>query len=280
VNGSRGARLTDNPALRRLAFTLLDLGLQPQRLLGLRQLPRVLGEAWRFRALRRQQPSVLDADLRWAPIFGDLTSLAGSSRSLYFLQDLLCSQYVLRQPIGSHLDIGSRVDGFVAQVAASRPLEVLDVRPLPLEAFPHIRFQQGDILQPPPALKGRYALVSSLHALEHVGLGRYGDPLAADGFERAVVQAASLVQPGGLLLLSLPVARQARHCVEFNSQRLFSHELLLPLLRHLLPAHPIEWSFVIDAARRPLLAGADPEPALRAMRGIGVFGGAFRRPPA
>ena len=103
---------------RRLAFTLLDLGLQPQRLLGLRHLPRVLREAAHFRALLRQQPSLLDADLRWAPIFGDLTSLAGSSRSLYFLQDLLCSAFVLHQPAGSHLDIGSRVDGFVAQVAA------------------------------------------------------------------------------------------------------------------------------------------------------------------
>jgi SAM-dependent methyltransferase len=272
--------LADSPALRRLAFTLLDLGLQPQRLLGLRHLPRVVREAWRFRALLRQQPSLLEAELCWAPIFGDLTSLAGSSRSLYFLQDLLCSAFVLRQPAGTHLDIGSRVDGFVAQVAASRPLDVLDVRPLPLEAFPQIRFQQGDILQPPTELKGSYALVSSLHALEHVGLGRYGDPLAADGFERALGQAASLVQPGGLLLLSLPVARQPRHCVEFNSQRLFSHQQLLPLLRQLLPGHGLEWSFVIDAARRPLLTGADPEPALLAMRGIGVFGGAFRRPPA
>jgi hypothetical protein len=280
VNDSRLARLTDSPSLRRLGFTLLDLGLQPQRLLGLRHLPRLLGEAWSFRALLRQQPSSLDADLRWAPIFGDLTSLAGSSRSLYFLQDLLCSQFVLRQPTGSHLDIGSRVDGFVAQVAASRPLDVLDVRPLPLEAFPHIRFQQGDILDPPSVLRGSYALVSSLHALEHVGLGRYGDPLAADGFERALAQAASLVQPGGLLLISLPVARRARHCVEFNSQRLFSHQQLLPLLHKLLPDHQLEWSFVIDAARRPLLCGMDPEPALHAMRGIGVFGGAFRRRPA
>ncbi|MFN9546447.1 MAG: DUF268 domain-containing protein [Cyanobacteriota bacterium] len=270
--------LADNPALRRLGFTLLDLGLQPQRLLGLRHLPRFLAEARRFQQLQRQRPSLLDAELRWAPMLGDLGSPAGSSRSLYFLQDLLCSAFVLRQPVDSHLDIGSRVDGFVAQVAASRPLDVLDVRPLPLEAFPQIRFRQGDILQPPEELRGRYALVSSLHALEHVGLGRYGDPLAADGFERALRQAARLAQPGGLLLLSLPVARQERHRVEFNSQRLFSHQGLLPLLRQLLPGHGLEWSFVIDARRNPVLAGRDPEPALLAMQGIGVFGGAFRVP--
>ena len=271
-------RLADNPLLRRLGFTLLDLGLQPQRLLGLRHLPRFLGEARRFQRLVRQHPSLLDAELCWAPILGDLTSLAGSSRSLYFLQDLLCSAFVLRQPADSHLDIGSRVDGFVAQVAASRPLDVLDVRPLPLEAFPQIRFRQGDILAPPEALRGSYALVSSLHALEHVGLGRYGDPLAADGFERALRQAASLVRPGGLLLLSLPVARQRRNRVEFNSQRLFSHQRLLPLLRQLLPGHGLEWSFVIDARRAPVLTGPDPEPALLAMQGVGVFGGAFRVP--
>ena len=271
-------RLADNPSLRRLAFTLQDLGLQPQRLLGLRHLPRFLCEARRFRALLRQPSALLEAEFCLAPILGDRDSLAGSSRSLYFLQDLLCSQFVLRQPLDGHLDIGSRVDGFVAQVAASRPLDVLDVRPLPLDAFPQIRFRQGDILQPPLELRGAYALVSSLHALEHVGLGRYGDPLAADGFEQALRQAASLVRPGGLLLLSLPVARQERHRVEFNSQRLFSHQGLLPLLRQLLPGHRLEWSFVIDARRDPVLTGEDPEPALLGMRGVGVFGGAFRVP--
>jgi hypothetical protein len=271
-------RLADNPSLRRLGFTLLDLGLQPQRLLGLRHLPRFLAEARRFRTLLRQPSSLLEAEFCLAPILGDRDSLAGSSRSLYFLQDLLCSQFVLRQPVDTHLDIGSRVDGFVAQVAASRSLELLDVRPLPLDAFPQIRFRQGDILQPPEDLRGAYALVSSLHALEHVGLGRYGDPLAADGFERALGQAASLVRPGGLLLLSLPVARQERHRVEFNSQRLFSHQGLLPLLRQLLPGHRLEWSFVIDARREPVLTGGDPAPALLGMRGVGVFGGAFRVP--
>ena len=270
--------LVDNPSLRRLVFTLLDLGIQPQRLLGLRHLPAYVADALRFRALLRLEPSLLESDLRWAPMLGDRTSAAGSSRSLYFLQDLLCSHFVLTQPAGSHLDIGSRVDGFIAQVAASRALEVLDVRPLPLEAFPQIRFRQGDILHPPDELRGRYSLVSSLHALEHVGLGRYGDPLAADGFERALHQAASLVQPGGLLLLSLPVARMARHCVEFNSQRLFSHKLLFPLLRDLLPGHQPEWSFVIDSRRQPVLAGADPEQALLALQGVGVFGAAFRTP--
>lgn len=271
-------RIARSPSLRRLAFTVVDLGLQPQRLLGLRHLPRFLGDARRFQVLHQHQPSVLDAELRWAPIFGDFSSPAGSCRSLYFLQDLLCSQFVLRQPAGSHLDIGSRVDGFVAQVAAARTLDVLDVRPLPLTAFPQIRFRQGDILQPPEELKGRYDLVSSLHALEHVGLGRYGDLIAADGFERALGQATGLVTPGGLLLLSLPVARLERNCVEFNSQRLFSHQRLLPLLRQLLPDHQLEWSFLIDATRSPVLAGADPEPALLAMQGIGVFGGAFRVP--
>lgn len=270
--------LSDSPWLRRLAFSLLDLGLQPQRLLALRHLPRYMAEAMRFRAMLRRDPCLLKAELCWAPMLSDRDTIAGSSRSLYFLQDLLCSRFVLQQPEGSHLDIGSRVDGFVAQVAASRSLDLLDVRPLPLEAFPQIRFRRGDILQPPEELIGRYDLVSSLHALEHVGLGRYGDPIAVDGFERAVGQAAALVRPGGLLLLSLPVIHRDRHLVEFNSQRLFSHQGLLPLLRQLLPGHEPVWSFLIDERRKPVLAGADPRPALLAMRGIGVCGVAFRAP--
>lgn len=270
--------LSHTPALRRLYFTLQDLGIQPERLWALRHLPRFVADAARFRSLLRRQPSLLEAELRWAPILGDLTQTAGSSRSIYFQQDLLCSRFVLEQSACSHLDIGSRVDGFIAQVAASRSLDVLDVRPLPLAAFPQIRFRQGDILEPPTELKGRYALVSSLHALEHVGLGRYGDPLAVDGFERAVRQAASLVQPAGQLLLSVPVAQSQRNIVEFNSQRLFSHQRLLPLMKQLLSGHRLEWSFLIDSQRSPVLTGADPEPALLAMEGVGVFGAAFRAP--
>lgn len=78
-----------------------------------------------------------------------------------------------------HVDIGSRVDGFVAHVASFREIEVFDVRPIST-AVPGVLFRQADLMDSPslPADTegGGYCdSLSCLHAIEHFGLGRYGD---------------------------------------------------------------------------------------------------------
>ncbi|MBD2548364.1 DUF268 domain-containing protein [Microcystis elabens FACHB-917] len=218
-----------------------------------------------------------DASLQLAPLLSDRYAGAGAGRSLYFLQDLLCSSHVLQRSPCRHLDIGSRIDGFVAQIAASRPIDVLDIRPLPAPPTPNLRFVQGDILDPPATLMGQYELVSSMHALEHVGLGRYGDPVAPDGFERALAHAAAFVAPGGTLLLSLPVARMERHLIQFNSQRLFSNALLADLLTGLLPQFIPTWSFVVDDRRSPRQVSGEPAALLADFHGFGLCGLSLRR---
>ena len=263
--------------VRSIYQCLEDIGLQPLRLLGLRGLPAYLRDLATYRRLRRRRPDVTDAALQLAPLLSDRYSGAGAARSLYFIQDLLCSTHVLERLSCRHLDIGSRIDGFVAQIAASRPIEVLDIRPLPAPPTPNLRFVQGDILAPPAELLGEYELVSSLHALEHVGLGRYGDPVAPDGFERALAHAASFVAPGGTLLISLPVARMGRHLVQFNSQRLFSNALLADLLASLLPQFIPTWSFVVDDRRLPRMVSGAPDQLLADFQGFGLCGVAMRR---
>ena len=256
---------------------LEDLGLQPLRLLGLRGLPAYIKDLATYRKLRRHLPDATNAALQLAPLFSDRYAGAGAGRSLYFLQDLLCSSRILSRPSLRHLDIGSRIDGFVAQIAASRTIDVLDIRPLERPPTPNLHFLQGDILDPPEDLERQYHLVSSLHALEHVGLGRYGDPIAPDGFERALANTAAFVAPGGHLMISLPVAEMERNLVQFNSQRLFSHARLAELLNRLLPGFTATWSFVIDEARTPRQRSGDPAPLLEAFRGFGLCGVELRR---
>jgi hypothetical protein len=249
---------------------LEDIGLQPLRLLALRGLPAYFKDLTVFNRLRRNFADATDSALRLAPLLSDRYAGAGAGRSLYFLQDLLCSSRVLSRPAVRHLDIGSRIDGFVAQIAASRPIEVLDIRPLERPPTPNLCFLQGDILDPPESLHHQYELVSSLHALEHVGLGRYGDPIAPDGFERALAHTAAFVAPGGSLMISLPVAEMERNLVQFNSQRLFSNSRLADLLSRLLPTFHVSWSFVIDDARIPRQRSGEPGPLLESFRGFGL----------
>lgn len=119
-----------------------------------------------------------------------------------------------------HLDIGSRVDGFVAHVASFREIDVLDVRPITTQ-IPGVTFKQDDLMKPVEGMSGYYDSLSCLHALEHFGLGRYGDPIAPTGFENGLANMASLLRNNGVFYLSVPIGIDR---VEFNAHRVFEAE--------------------------------------------------------
>ena len=74
--------------------------------------------------------------------------------------------------------------------------------------------------------------LSCLHTIEHVGLGRYGDPVDPDGWRQAVRELARVLAPGGRLYLGTPVGRE-RVC--FNSERVFSPTTILEAVPDLRP---------------------------------------------
>ena len=61
--------------------------------------------------------------------------------------------------------------------------------------------------------------VSCLHALEHFGLGRYGDELDYYGHIKGFKTISKVVSRGGLLYLSVPMGPQR---IEFNAHRVFA----------------------------------------------------------
>lgn len=152
------------------------------------------------------------------PITSDRQTHAGTASGHYFHQDLLVASAIERTRPRCHIDVGSRVDGFVAHVASFMPISVVDVRPL-VSSHPNITFRLGDISSS-ETLKGLKAdSVSCLHALEHVGLGRYGDNLNYDGWRFGLDNLFGLLEPGGLLYVSVPTG--AKQGVEFNAHRIF-----------------------------------------------------------
>jgi hypothetical protein len=118
-----------------------------------------------------------------------------------------------------HVDVGSRLDGFIGHLALFREVEVLDIRPMK-EVVRGVTFHQVNVMQ---ALPERWVAatdsLSCLHTIEHFGLGRYGDPIDPEGHEGGLKQLKSMVRPGGRLYLSTPIGPQR---IEFNAHRVFA----------------------------------------------------------
>jgi hypothetical protein len=177
------------------------------------------------------------------PIYSDLGASAGLGGH-YLYQDLLVARDIYHRNPVRHIDIGSSVHGLVTAVASFREIEVVDVRPMEL-SLPGVTFHEVDVAQAGPSKLGTCDSVSSLHAVEHFGLGRYGDSVDWDGWKRGVEFMTRLLVDGGVLYLSVPSGADQR--VEFNAHRVFS----IPFLRdYLSQDYAIErLHFVTDSGR-------------------------------
>lgn len=130
---------------------------------------------------------------RLYPCLDDIYMDAGVAKGHYFHQDLHVARKIFQRSPKRHIDVGSRVDGFVAHVASFRDLEVFDIRQL--KSLPGITFTQCDAMH--GNLPADYAdSVSCLHALEHFGLGRYGDTVDYHGHLRGLANLVQALQPG------------------------------------------------------------------------------------
>lgn len=211
--------------LARLLLRYAELaGFNPLKLLrSARGLPFYLRDKARLRS--QMAGSVREFPFGTAyPCLEDRFAASGEAKYHYFHQDLLVARRVFARNPRRHVDIGSRIDGFVAHLASFRPVEVFDVRPL-RERLPNIEFRQADLMGTLPAeFKGCCDSLSSLHALEHFGLGRYGDPVDSEGWRKGFFNMHSILEPGGVFYFSVPIGPQR---IEFNAHRVFAVDFLL-----------------------------------------------------
>jgi hypothetical protein len=139
------------------------------------------------------------------PILDEKFTESGTASGHYFHQDLLVAKKIFQRQPTKHVDIGSRVDGFVAHVATFRKIEVLDIRTPPTQVT-NIVFKQCDFMAPLEKEWYEYSdSISCLHALEHFGLGRYGDPIDIDGHLHGFNNLGKLLQSDGILYFSVPI---------------------------------------------------------------------------
>jgi len=190
---------------------------------GVRAIPPYVSDYWQ---LKKQLNGRTDFPVRsYYPALFDRYSESGYFAKHYFLQDLQVAQKIFKNAPIRHLDIGSRIDGFVAHVATFRPIEILDIRPLS-RPITNVSFRQADLMALPPDLYHYTDSISALHAIEHFGLGRYGDPIDVDGHLKALDNIYQILKPGGRFYFSVPIGPQG---IVYNAHRVFDLSYLIQL---------------------------------------------------
>lgn len=147
---------------------------------------------------------------------------------VYFYQDTWCAGKIFAGMPEHHYDIGSEAE-FIGIVSQFVPTTMVDIRPLPV-TLPNLSFVEGDITHLPFA-DASIASLSSICVIEHIGLGRYGDPLDPFGSEKALVEMIRVLAPGGSLYISVPIDSENK--VYFNAHRAFTPDYIFKLCRPL-----------------------------------------------
>ena len=178
----------------------------------------------------------------------------------YVIQAWWASSRIKKISPLKHIDVSSNV-GYVAQLAAMIPVEFYEFNP-PHLILPGLFIKKAS-LGCLPFKDNTVRSLSCLHVLEHIGLGRYGDPIDPDGMTKACHELSRVIKSGGHLLVSFPIGRER---IEFNSQRVINpSKALLMFPRFFLK----EFSLVND--KRQFIKNADIKLAANERFACGMY---------
>jgi hypothetical protein len=162
------------------------------------------------------------------PVLSDYKESAGTIKGHYVHQDLWAAQKIYKNAPVRHVDIGSRIDGFITSLMVFRDVEVVDIRPL-TSPYQNLKFLCDDATLMRNFKDGELESVSCLHAMEHFGLGRYGDPVDANAYKTFAQSLSRTIRPKGKLYISVPIGEQR---LQFNAHRIFAPETIIDLFEN------------------------------------------------
>ncbi len=207
------SRIKANPALKRAALAVsrtvspLVQGFHPGAIL---RYGGFLSDWLRFRRSGGKA-----AALDFYPCLFDKSASTGIDTH-YFYQAIWAFRHIKTSDPASHVDIGSEVS-FVGLLTTITSVTFVDIRPLYL-SIPNYQ-GIGASITSLPFESGSIPSLSCLHVIEHIGLGRYGDPIDPLGPEKAGREISRVLKPGGNAYISVPIGRPR---VQFNGQRVFA----------------------------------------------------------
>lgn len=148
--------------------------------------------------------------------------------AVYFHQNAWAFGKIMCAKPKHHVDVGSQVPavGLMSEIV---PVTFVDIRPIEV-LRPNMKFVEGTILELPFEDKSIESL-SSICVIEHIGLGRYGDPIDSFGTEKAARELIRVLKDNGDLYISVPVSATSK--IYFNAHRSFNPEYIKKLFNEL-----------------------------------------------
>ncbi len=165
--------------------------------------------------------------LRYFPQIFDKSTASHTFDKHYVYMDRWAFKLLsARKPTG-HVDVGSSIR-FLSMATTAVPVKFVDIRPIQTD-FDNFSCITGSILEM-PFTDNPVDSLSCLHVAEHIGLGRYGDPLDPLGTQKACRELSRVLAKGGNLYFALPVGKNA---VYFNAHRVHSPNTILEYFKDL-----------------------------------------------
>lgn len=172
-----------------------------------------------YKKNRQSSAFALEGD-KFLPCLTDKTAMT-PVEPIYFYQDSWAAEKIFTYKPSHHIDIASAVKT-IGIISGFVPVTFIDIRPIEV-SLPNLTFKKGTILDL-PFPDSSVESISSLCVIEHIGLGRYGDPLDTRGSEKAIAELIRVTKPGGKILFSVPVDDACK--IYFNAHRAFTPEYI------------------------------------------------------
>jgi len=218
--------------LKRWMSVIVDF----RMLAGLANLPRYVLQYFRYKQLSGNE-NINFADSY--PCLSDSISHTPFDAH-YFYQAAWLARRLSEAPTELHIDVGSSIN-MLSVLSAFQSTIFVDYRPL-MTQMKGLQCVAGTVTNLPFSDLSVKSL-SSLHVLEHIGLGRYGDPLDPSGTKKACIEISRIMSSGGKFYMSIPVGRE-RTC--FNAHRIFNPKTIVDMLNDF---KLLEFSLVDDDAK-------------------------------
>ena len=170
------------------------------------------------------------------PILEEKTSTT-SFDAHYIYHTAWAARLLQENNITQHVDISSSTY-FASIISAFIPVKFFNYRLTELN-LSNLETGRADLLKL-QFEDNSLASLSCMHVVEHIGLGRYGDPLNPDGDIIAIRGLSRVVKPGGLLLFVVPVGKPK---ICFNAHRIYDPQ---KVLTYFSPMELCEFSCVLD----------------------------------